>query len=241
MADPDSDTHSDADTGTARRVNPRSARGMRTRAALVRAAREVFERDGYLDARIADITTTAGVAAGSFYTYFVNKEEIFTAVVAQVQEEMLHPNLRQRTGITDPRELISAANREYLRAYRKNARLMAVFEQVAQIDEDFRALRVKRGDAFAQRNARMIRELQRAGLADAALDPLVTAHALSSMVSRMAYLVYVSGQRIPFERLAGTLDRLWENGLRLRPPDTGPEEAGPDEAGPEDAGPAGGR
>lgn len=196
---------------------PRSARGIRTRAALITAAREVFERDGYLDARMSDISLAAGVAAGSVYTYFDGKEEIFAAVVDQVQEEMLHPRLRKRTGITDPRRLIDLANREYLRSYQKNARLMALLEQVAQVDENFRALRLQRGTAFITRNARMIRGLQEAGLADASLDPELTAHALSAMVSRMAYLAFVLEQPMPFERLVTTLNQLWANALQLAP------------------------
>ncbi|MEK0099306.1 TetR/AcrR family transcriptional regulator [Streptomyces sp. NPDC056002] len=204
-----------ADGGQKQPITPRSARGVRTRNALITAAREVFERDGYLDARITDISKAANVASGSFYTYFNSKEEIFQALVEQVQEEMLHPHLRERTGITDTRQLIDASNREYLRAYKKNARLMALFEQVAQVDEKFMALRIERGNAFARRNAKLIQALQESGEADTSLDPLVTAHALSVMVSRMAYLVFVMGQRIPFERLVTTLNKIWENGLQL--------------------------
>jgi AcrR family transcriptional regulator len=204
-----------ADGGQKQPITPRSARGVRTRNALITAAREVFERDGYLDARITDISKAAHVASGSFYTYFNSKEEIFQALVEQVQEEMLHPHLRERTGITDTRQLINASNREYLRAYKKNARLMALFEQVAQIDEKFMALRIERGNAFARRNAKLIQALQESGEADTSLDPLVTAHALSVMVSRMAYMVFVMGQRIPFERLVTTLNKIWENGLQL--------------------------
>ncbi|MYS96131.1 TetR family transcriptional regulator [Streptomyces sp. SID5469] len=48
----------------------RTRRGVRTRDALVAAARRIFERDGYLEARIVDIAAEAGVAAGSFYTHF---------------------------------------------------------------------------------------------------------------------------------------------------------------------------
>jgi AcrR family transcriptional regulator len=199
------------------RTIPRSARGIRTRAALITAAREVFERDGYLDARMSDISLAAGVAAGSVYTYFDGKEEIFAAVVDQVQEEMLHPRLRERTGITDPHRLIDLANREYLRSYKKNARLMALLEQVAQVDQSFRALRLQRSAAFITRNARMIRGLQEAGLADSSLDPELTAHALSAMVSRMAYLAFVLEQPMPFERLATTLNQLWANALQLAP------------------------
>jgi AcrR family transcriptional regulator len=210
----------EAETGedrTGRRVTPRSARGIRTRAALITAARTVFERDGYLDARMSDISAEAGVASGSVYTYFTNKEEVFQAVVEEVQEEMLHPHLRRRTGVTDPRELIDLANREYLRSYKKNAKLMALLEQVAQIDENFRRLRIERAAAFVQRNAKMIRDLQEAGQADASLDPLITAHALSGMVSRMAHTVYVLEVAMPFERLVGTLNQIWVNALRLEP------------------------
>ncbi|MGY4100819.1 TetR/AcrR family transcriptional regulator [Nocardia sp. R16R-3T] len=192
---------------------------MRTRSALVAAAREVFERDGFLDARISDISKAAGVASGSFYTYFDSKEEIFTAVVEQVREEMLHPHVRARVGIDDPRELIAAANREYLLTYRRNARLMAVLEQVSKIDEKFRVLRLERAVAFVERNAEMIRNLQDRGLADAELDPEATSLALSSMVSRMAYFVFVEGRDVSFEKLVKTLNQLWFNALQLKAAD----------------------
>lgn len=195
-----------------------SRRGLRTRAALIAAARTVFERDGYLDARITDITKEAGVAAGSFYTYFDGKREIFAALVETVQEDMLHPHVRERPEGDGAAAQIDAANREYLRAYKRNVRLMALFEQVAQIDDDFKELRRKRGHAFITRNTNLIRRLQKEGKADADLDPRVTALALSTMVSRMAYLVFVLGERIPFERLVKTLNQIWVNALGLEEP-----------------------
>jgi len=201
--------------GQSSRIAPSSSRGIRTRQSLVVAARTVFERDGYLDARISDIAKEASVATGSFYTYFDGKEDIFAALVEMVQEEMLHQHVRERTGTKDIRMLIDAANREYLKSYKRNARLMALFEQVAQIDENFLALRMERGKAFAQRNAKFIRSLQDGGQADASLDPLVTAYALSGMVSSMANLVFTRRTPIPFERLVTTLNQLWYNALGL--------------------------
>ncbi|MEV6659699.1 TetR/AcrR family transcriptional regulator [Nocardia fluminea] len=198
------------------RVVRRTKRGEQTRAALIAAAREVFERDGYLDARIADISKTAGAASGSFYTYFESKDDVFAALVEQVQQEMLHPHIRKRTGVTDPRDLIEAANREYLLTYKRNARLMAVFEEANLTNAEFRRIRLERAKEFAQRNAKMIRELQESGQASAELDPLVTALALSTMVSRMANLVFVQNQRIGFERLVTTLTQLWINALQLK-------------------------
>ena len=62
--------------------------------------------------------------------------------------------------------MIEAANRAYLVAYRRNAKLMALMEQVAQIDEDFRRMRLRRVRAFTERNAQAIAQLQQRGLAD---------------------------------------------------------------------------
>lgn len=192
-----------------------TTRGTRTRDALVAAARTVFERDGYVDARITDITAEAGVATGSFYTHFDGKTGVFAAVMAEVHEETLHPRLEATAARDDPVAVIEAANRAYLLAYRRNAKLMGLMEQVALIDDDFRKLRLERARAFARRNAKSIRRLQADGLADPGLDPLLAAHAINGMVSRMANLVFIHGERIPFEALVATVTRLWANALRI--------------------------
>jgi hypothetical protein len=63
----------------------------------------------------------------------------------------------------------------------------------------------------------LIARLQGEGLADPELDPYMTSLALSSMVSRVAYTVYVLGDEIPLEKLVKTLSRLWASALRIPP------------------------
>ena len=197
------------------REGPRSARGVRSRAALVAAARTVFERDGYVNARMSDITRKAKMSTGSFYTYFTNKEEIFAAVLEEVQEEMLHPHVRQATDAEDPVAVIEASNRAYLEAYERNAKLMRLLDEVAAIDDEFRKLRTRRGELFAARNARSIRDLQARGLADPDVDPDIAAIALSGMVGRTAQQLYLRGERVDREAVTQALTRLWANALRL--------------------------
>lgn len=197
------------------RTLPTSARGMRTRSSLVAAARVVFARDGYVDARIADISVEADVAAGSFYTYFTSKQEIFEAVFDEVQEEMLHPRMGETDVPADVVTAIEANNRAYLDLYRSNAAMMAVIEQVATVDEAFRQMRLKRSRAFVDRNARSITRLQKLGLADPELDAEVAAKAISGMVSRLAYATYVLEDPVPFDVLVFTTTRLWLNALRI--------------------------
>lgn len=194
---------------------PSTPRGVRTRAKLITAARVVFERDGYLDARLVDITSEAGTSAGSFYTYFDSKEEIFTAVLADVEEEMLHPEVRKITDGDDPVAIIRASNRAYLESYQRNTRFMQLLDQVASIDDEFRELRRRRGEAFTRRNARGIRDLQARGLADPEVNPLLAASILSGMVGRAAYTNFVLGEGWDFEELVESLTRLWVGALHI--------------------------
>lgn len=203
------------DSPNGSRELPSTPRGQRTRAKLVQAARTVFERDGFLDARLLDITNEAGISAGSFYTYFDSKEEIFAAVLADVEEEMLHPRVDTVEVGDDPIEKIRVANRAYLDSYRRNAKFMKLLIQVSAIDDEFEQLRRRRAEAFVQRNAKSIEDLQQRGIAKAEVDPRKAASALSSMVSRVAYTVFVMGEEWDFEELVETLTLLWANALLI--------------------------
>jgi AcrR family transcriptional regulator len=198
--------------------SPRGKKGERTRARLVDAARRVLERDGYLDARVIDITAEAGMSSGSFYTYFDGKEDVFAAVVDEFQEKLLNPEKGQRLGPEDAEAFVYEANRDYVESVRKNARLLALFEQVANIDDDFKEAERRRAKDFALQNAKIIQQLQDDGRADPGVDSLIAAHALSAMIRSMAFIVYVLGEQIPFEDLMDTLNRLWGNALRIDTP-----------------------
>lgn len=195
---------------------PTTARGLRTRAALVDAARRVFERDGFLASRLTDITAEASCSTGSFYTYFNSKEEIFLAVMEAARDEMLHPGMPHVDESDDPVAVIEASNRAYFETYKRNGRLMRLQEQVATIDEDFRQRRLERGETFARRNAKAIERLQEAGTVDPDLDPLMTSRALSGMVSRLAYSSFALGQDWSVDDLVETSTQLWANALGLR-------------------------
>jgi len=195
---------------------PTTARGVRTRAALVTAARTVFERDGFLASRLTDITAEANCSTGTFYTYFVSKEQIFLAVMEAAKEDMLHPGMPHVEESDDPVDVIEASNRAYFEAYQRNAKLMMLQEQVATIDADFRQQRLERGEAFARRNAKGIKRLQDAGLVDVHLDPVMTARALSGMVGRLAYSSFALGMGWSVDELVETSTRLWANALGLR-------------------------
>ncbi|MBP6580367.1 MAG: hypothetical protein RIS00_456 [Pseudomonadota bacterium] len=60
---------------------PRTERGRRTLRALLDAAAAEFGEKGFHESSVVSITGRAGVALGSFYTYFDSKESLFRALV----------------------------------------------------------------------------------------------------------------------------------------------------------------
>src|SRR6476469_3545842 len=83
---------------------PRTARGERTLRKVLDAARDEFGERGFSDSSIVCITQRAGVALGTFYTYFESKEALFQALVrdmsAQVRDNV-GPALGQGTDALD--------------------------------------------------------------------------------------------------------------------------------------------
>jgi len=211
---------------------PRSRKGEQTRSKLVKAAKEVFERDGFLNARIVDIAAKAKVSYGAFYHYFESKEQIFREV-AEAQEDRLSapPDLEAepRRGDLSPHERIRDANRRYLERYRSEARLMGVIEQVSRYDAYVNAARMASQRHFAARSERMIQRLQSEGAADERINPAIAADALGSMMGRFAELWLTQGYReYEFDEAVDQLSMLWSNALGIdnRPPKATSRKAG---------------
>jgi AcrR family transcriptional regulator len=197
---------------------PRSRKGVRTRARLVDAAKQVFERDGFLDARIVDIAETAGLAPGTFYHYFDSKEQIFREV-AEAQEERLTAPPGDGETDTDTTALgrIRRSNLRYLQRYRDEAALMGVIEQVSRYDDHVNAARMATMKHFVERAEKAVRQLQKDGVADTRLDPATAADALGAMVARFAELWLVQDYReYDFDKAVDQLTILWANALGIR-------------------------
>ena len=201
---------------------PSTARGRRTRSLLLDGARTVFERDGFLDARVADVAATAGTGHGSFYTYFDSKSDVFRTLVNEVMETGLyaperpaHPHDGRVPTVDEAWDRIERGNRRYLGLFRRDRKLLALFEQVASFDEEMRRYRLELRARSVSRAETGIRRLQEWGLADADLDPVLASHALNSMVTQYVYFWLVLGQEHDEEESVAVLTRLWGRSLGL--------------------------
>ncbi len=223
----------DRDMGAEPKPNgPRSRKGIETRARLVDAAKHVFERDGFLDARISDIAEAAGLSHGSFYHYFESKEQVFREVATEVDELLASPIndvILDPSSPATPQERIRTAIRLHLERYRDESRIMTVIEQVSRFDPQLRAVRAERHRRHLAQVEGSIRDLQVRGLVDTRLDPTIAAAGLGSMTYRFPELWFVEGLldcdldhgadqlALLFVRALGLPDRVEVRGAPSRP------------------------
>jgi len=131
-ADTNDDQISPASTGK----EPRTARGERTLRKILDAASEEFGERGFSESSIVGITQRAGVALGTFYTYFNSKEELFQALVrdmsAQVRDHVA-PVLKESA---DAIEGERAALESFLNFAREHRDVYRIIDEAEFVDPE---------------------------------------------------------------------------------------------------------
>jgi AcrR family transcriptional regulator len=86
------------------------------RAALVDAARDAFGELGYEAVGVRDIVRRTGLASGTFYNYFADKEAVFRAVVQEAGAEVRRRVRAARAGADGFPEFVEVGYRAYFEA-----------------------------------------------------------------------------------------------------------------------------
>src|SRR5215203_5033544 len=72
------------------------------REAILRAATSVFAEKGFFNSKVADIATAAGVADGTVYLYFKNKDDVLHSVFDRAMAEFISEGRRELATIESP-------------------------------------------------------------------------------------------------------------------------------------------
>lgn len=195
-----------------------------TRRRVLEAARTVFARDGFLQARIADVARLAGVGMSRFYRQFPTKTELFVCLYTEMIDAtyvklLLQESLAQPfTGAdppADPAAVIESAVRQIIVSYRADHVLIDIMEQLAASQDEFRTLYLQLRGQSIEALAEFVEAVQRQGVADPELDPLLTGRALLSQVSHSCHMWFALGEPYEEDAAVRTITRLWVGGLGL--------------------------
>ena len=112
------------------RESLRERRKRTTRSELLVAGRRLFSEKGLYRSRVEDLTHGAGIAKGTLYQYFRNKEDLIHAVEEAGFEE-LDRSVEYRIRGAEPNDLLLNVIQAHIDFLTMNPDLMRIFHQVA--------------------------------------------------------------------------------------------------------------
>ena len=201
-----------------------TSKGRATDEAFKEAARVVFARDGYLNAKISDIAAAADRSVASFYNYYDTKADLLIALAEEFHAEATQlAALPYQAGLADEAALREAVAGFWRTYARRRGELIGIF-QAAMVEGRFRDRWLElRGEAV-RRIAGEVRAAQAQGYCPG-VDPVMTASALSAMLEHFCYIWLGQGgeKDVPFddERALDAVATIWVKAVYWRSEDGG--------------------
>jgi AcrR family transcriptional regulator len=184
-------------------------RTAQTQRALLDAAREVFTRQGFAEASIADVVERARSSVGSLYHHFGGKSELFLALwqehqAAYEKAASAAVAAARRAGVSDSTELFAAGARAYLNGSWQRRDLAMLFS-AGDGPPGFELMKRHRGHEWIRQNDALLQ------LADTSLDRLYAA-VLTSVIGEGAREVAAARNKAQADQI---IDAVIEYARRL--------------------------
>lgn len=192
---------------------PMTPKGLATREQILSAARHVFAECGYVGARMSDVAAEAKLSLGGLYRYFADKEDLFAALVADLQDGLYAASRAPRHDFaTDPRGALYEANRGYLEYYHANRGVLRAFVEAATVEPRFRdqwwRMRDRHVDRFVHVLARAYPHHELDGA-----DARRAAESMACLVEQSAYVWFAHAELradpVDVDAAATTVTQAW--------------------------------
>ncbi len=184
---------------------------------ILESAKEVFFRDGFMNANLDEVADKAGVAKGTLYRYFDSKAELYVAILSHNSEVFDEKFKGALVPGLSPVEKLRRASRFYFRHYVENPDYFQIFwaiENQSVIGEIPQSL-VEQVTCLWERNLRMLAQIIEEGVREGvflAYDPWETANILWTLANGI-----IQTERSPQRRRLRRrrLDRVFDDAIDL--------------------------
>ncbi len=190
------------------------------RARILDAAEKVFARRGFFHARVSEIAREAGVADGTIYLYFKNKDDLlislFESRMERVTAEVSAALERVGPSPADRLRAFFTIYAELVVAHPELAEVLTV--ELRQSSKFMKEYQNPRFSDFLKLLAGVIADGQESGDFDGALPAPIAARAIFGMLDELALAWLLGrGEKFDIVRAAGSLGALVLRGLERRP------------------------
>lgn len=192
-------------------------KGTTRRQEILQAAIEVLAERGFHKTKIRDIAQAAGVADGTIYLYFKNKDELLIQLFEEVMERTLTMFHRTLDEAASPEDKLRGFLLTQMVLVREEPKLAKIISVVLRQSSTF--LQEYNNPLFAE-YLRTIRNILEEGVAQGAfradVDMIVIARALFGAMDELALAWLLSKRRdiLQMETVADTVAKMVLGGLR---------------------------
>jgi AcrR family transcriptional regulator len=193
------------------KVVPTSSRGRRTVESLRQAAHDVFASEGVHQATMLDIASAAGMASGTAYRYFVDKEDLLRSLLARAEQDLVQSTFHTLDAGRHP---VAPVYRTFLSLHRQKVGVFRAWWESMEPDSDFEAAWVRMHNLLMSQLVKVLRHGQRLGLVATDLDLETTAQIYSGLHERSAYTRVAMGRDLGWSdaEVAEALDAMCNGG-----------------------------
>ena len=187
-------------------MNARERSRVETRKRLIEKGSELFSRLGVAETRATDIAKEAGVAVGTLYLHFENKQGLLRAILRDGAEDLLtsFKGLAQ-----NPSPDITAAVQAHTEVMVRFAEERPSFCHILFDPESVRTnVSAEIADYLVSMQEQRLRSEMAQGLLEKDIDPAVAAHAIVGMISGVLDWLTRNPGKTSHETVVKTLARL---------------------------------
>ena len=202
---------------------------MDKRTLITDAAVEVFAEKGFHQARISDIAKRAGVADGTIYLYFKNKDDLLLSVFEEKMDFMLEGLGAALSDVDDPEEQVRLFARFHFEQVQKHRSAAEVLQVELRLSNKFlKEYRPEKLWAYLGVFGQIMRDGQVKGVFRENLDPFVGMWAFFGALDELAmqWVLSRNNTRFNLEEAAEQVAEVFIRGMSTRPDGRGihPEE-----------------
>ena len=181
---------------------------------ILRAAIKVFGGSGFFNSKVADVAREAGVADGTVYLYFKNKDDILASIFNQYMDDALAAGRASLAEIHDPIEKLRRIVHAHLEGLGRDRNLAVVFQvelrSSTKFMEQFSATKVTE---YLELIREVIEEGQRSGVFRSGLNTKIVAKVLFGALDEMATNWVLSRKRYSLVSTAEPVLDVFLNGI----------------------------
>lgn len=182
---------------------------------IIQSAIQVFAEKGFHEAKISEIAENAGVADGTIYIYFKNKNDILLAIIEEETAKITTKLKQNLLALDSPEDKLKKFIELYLTLFYENKGLATLFQNELrrgrELVKDFHSDKLIEYDEILRE---IIEEGQKKGIFIKDIQPSIIVNAIYGALDELVRLVVNAEKSLEKDLINDQIQKFILNGLK---------------------------